>query len=100
MIKADGGKLTFKGSGIELLAEFTAIAHHLIETLEVKTSREFAIEQINECIEQACMTDDEIHALAMKNLEELFGDIKPEQRDKDKEDFIRTMMEAIMKGKE
>ena len=100
MIKADGGELTFKGSGIDLLSKFTAIAHHLIETLEEKTSREFAIEQINECIETACMTDDEIHELAMKKLEEFLNDIKPEQRDKGKEDFIRTMMEGIMKGKE
>ena len=100
MIKADGGELTFKGNRLDLLSEFTSIAHHMIEMFEEKMPREVAIEQINECIETACMTDDEIHELAMKKLEELFGDIKPERRDKGKEDFIRTMMEGIMRGKE
>lgn len=103
MIKSDKGHVTFKGRGIDLLAEFTAIAHGLIETLEKDVPREIAIQEIEDCIEMAKMSREDLHREALNNLKEIMNKIESLEQEDDEEDdssdLMKKLMDSIMRDK-
>ena len=62
MLNVDNGKIKISGTKIDLLAEYTALTHNLLE------KKVFNMEDINKCIEMAQMSEEEVHDTTRKVL--------------------------------
>lgn len=103
MIKSENGRVCIKGRGIDILAEFTAIANGLIETMEENMPREKAIQEIEDCIEMAKMSREELHREALNSLKKIMSKIESLEQEDDEEDdssdLMKKLMDSIMRDK-
>ena len=71
MIISEDGRVTIKGSGIEVMADAVCILHGLYQTFSDKYCKEIANEKLVEIGRLAVMTDEELREALKKKIMDL-----------------------------
>lgn len=87
MIKANKGKVTVKGSGAEMLTDFTTIAKSVGNCMKNSgLSENFAVAELKRCVERAFMSKEELMDELMDELISMLEDLVDSAKESEEEE--------------